>query len=68
MFGGHYFDRKITKEQYDRAMANGGYLTEDDAKVVLNDAERFGYGATARRVEEKGGEYYVSCHMYNHCD
>lgn len=68
MFGGHYFDRKITKEQYDRAMANGGYMTEDDAKVVLNDAERYGYGATAGRVKEKDGEYYVSCHMYDSCD
>lgn len=68
MFGGHYFDRKITKSQYDRAIENGGYLTKDDSKSVLSDAERLGYGATAGRVEKKGSEYYVSCHMYDSCD
>ena len=68
MFGGHYFDRKISKKQYERAIENGGYLTKDDAKAVLSDAERLGYGATAGRVSEQDGEYSVSCHMYNSCD
>ena len=27
--------KHITKEQYDRAVSNGGYLTYDDAKDVL---------------------------------
>ena len=67
MFG-HYFDRKITKQQYVRALANNGYLTDEDENDVLTEAERLGYGATTGRVSEKDGEYYVSCHMYDSCD
>lgn len=65
---GQYFKRKITREQFTRAQANNGYLLKDDAKLVLTDAERLGYGATAGRVSEENGEFYVSCHMYDSCD
>lgn len=67
MFG-HYFDRKITKQQYVRALANNGYLLKEDNSAVLSDSERLGYGATTGRVFEKDGEYYVSCHMFDSCD
>ena len=68
MARGFYFDRAITKAQYDRAMNNRGYLTKEDARKVLTDAERLGYGATAGRVREENGSYIVSCHMYDSCD
>ena len=64
----HYFDREISKEQYERGVQNRGYLTKDDAKTVLTDAERLGYGATAGSVKEIDGKFYVSCHIYDSCD
>ena len=67
MFG-HYFDREITKEQYDRAIENNGFLTKEDADTVLTVSERCGYGATAGTVKEYDGKYLVSCHMYDSCD
>ena len=68
MFGGSYFDKEITKAQYDRAMKNRGYLTDADEEKVLTVAQRCGYGATAGRVRIENGKYLVSCHIYNHCD
>lgn len=65
---GTYFDREITKEIYERAIENNGYLTDNDEKIVLTDAERYGYGGSTRKVFEQEGKYYVHCHMYNHCD
>lgn len=66
--GETWFDRQITKEQYDRAVNNRGYLIKDDTNAVLTDAERYGYGASAGIVYEHGGKYFVSCHRYNSCD
>lgn len=66
--GETWFDREITAEQYARAKRNHGYLTGEDAEKVLSAAERYGYGATARSVFDKGGKYYVHCHRYNNCD
>ena len=37
-------EKPITKEQYDRARENHGYITEEDMQIVFNDAERYGYG------------------------
>ena len=65
---GQYFDRKITREQFDRAQENNGHLLKEDENSVLTDSERLGYGATTGRVSEKDGEFYVICHMYDSCD
>ena len=63
-----YFDREIMAAQYERAQANRGYLTKEDADKVLTESERLGYGASAGSVYEIDGRYYVRCHMYNNCD
>ena len=66
--GQTYFDREITAEQYERAQANNGYLTEEDADKVLTASERLGYGASASSVYELDGHYYVRCSRWNNCD
>ena len=66
--GETFWDREITKEQYESAQINRGMLTRDDAKKVLTDSERYGYGASAGAVYENAGKYYVKCSRYNNCD
>lgn len=66
--GTTYFDREITKAQYERARGNRDYLTKEDACRVLTDAEKYGYGAATNKVFEQGGKYYVHCYRYNSCD
>ena len=63
-----YFDREIMTAQYERAQANNGYLTKEDAEKVLTESERFGYGASASSVYEFDGHYYVRCSRWNNCD
>ena len=63
-----YFDREIMTAQYERAQANNGYLTEEDADKVLTASERLGYGASASSVYELDGHYYVRCSRWNNCD
>lgn len=63
-----YWDREITKKQYEAAQENNGYLTKEDAEKVLTDSERFGYGASASSVYELDGHYYVRCSQWNSCD
>lgn len=63
-----YFDREILTAQYERAQANGGYLTREDADKILTESERLGYGASTGSVYELDGHYYCRCHRYNNCD
>jgi hypothetical protein len=64
-----YFDREISKEQYDLAMSSWMHLLpKEECEKVLTDAERLGYGATAGSVYELDGHYYCRCHSYNNCD
>ena len=66
--GETFWDREITKEQFERAKSNNGRLLREDVNNVLTDSERLGYGASAGSVYEIDGHYYVRCHMYNNCD
>lgn len=62
------YRRKITKEQYERAMLNNGILTEDDEKSVFSYSERFGYGVYMPSVIEEQGEYYTTFLLGGSCD
>ena len=62
------YNRKITKEQYEKAMLNKGNLTEEDEKVIFSPSEMFGYGIYDTRVIEDHGEYYVSFMLGSSCD
>lgn len=63
-----YWDRQITKKQYEAAQKNGGRLTRSDENKVLTDSERWGYGASATTVFEQDGKFYVHCSRANSCD
>lgn len=63
-----YWDREITKKQYEAAQANGGRLTKSDVDKVLTDSERWGYGASATGTFEQDGKFYVHCSRANSCD
>lgn len=67
--GGTYFDREISKAQYEAAMANQNHrMPKSEADTILTYAERYGYGASCSTVFEQDGKYYVHCHMWNSCD
>lgn len=66
--GQTFFDREITKKQYEAAQANGGRLTKSDVDKVLTDSERLGYGASATGTFEQDGKFYVHCSRANSCD
>lgn len=68
-----YLERSITKEQYDRAQLNRGYITEEDELDIFDEAERYGYGvygAVAREKTDDEGNtaYYVLFSMGSSCD
>lgn len=62
------YTRKITKEQYDRAMANKGYVVKDDIGAIFYPSEIFGYGVYDPRVVERNGEYYATFTLGSTCD
>lgn len=63
-----YEKREITKEQYDRAVNNRGYLVREDELTVFTDSELIGYGFVPLRVEEDGGQFFVNYIAYDSCD
>lgn len=66
--GETYFDREITRKQYNIAKDNGGRMPREEENRILSDSERWGYGASCSSVYEQNGKYYVRCHRYNSCD
>lgn len=61
-------ERPITKEQYERGVANNGYLTKEDRELVFSQAELYGYGVYGAVVYENNGEYSVLYSMGSSCD
>lgn len=62
------YTREITKEQYDRAMKNNKYITEEDKKTIFTESEIWGYGVYSPKVAEKDGKYYVNYESGDSCD
>jgi len=60
--------KEITKEQYDRAMQNHGYITKDDRNKVFTVSEIYGYGVYGDQVAEDKGKYYVDYSIGSTCD
>lgn len=60
--------RKITKEQYDRAVNNNGDIPNEDLLDIFNVAELCGYGIYYYEVLEEDGEYFVVFDMGTSCD
>lgn len=60
--------REITAEQYERAKAKSGYLTEEDRQTVFYPSELYGYGVYGGDVIERDGKYYVRYSLGSTCD
>lgn len=62
------YTRTITKEVYDRAQENRGYITGADMQSVFTDAERCGYGVYGARADKTDDGYVVRFSMGDSCD
>ena len=62
------YERKISKEIYDRAVANKGYIASEDMSKVFDICQLAGYGVYLPLVFERDGEYFVSYEMGSSCD
>ncbi len=62
--------REISKEMYDRAQVNKGYLTGADCKEIFSIQELCGYGIYGAQVtkDETDGKYYVVYSRGSSCD
>ena len=66
-------EKTITKEQYDRAQLNGGFVTEADLQEIFNQSELYAYGVyspiACKRDDSYTGEtiYYMSYATFTTC-
>ena len=60
--------RTITKEVYDRAQNNRGYITSADMQMVFTIAERCGYGVYGARAYKTDEGYVVRFELGESCD
>ena len=60
--------REISKEEYDKAMANGGRLTDDQELDILGGAYVYGYGLYGTAVYQEDGKYMVSFRHGDSCE
>ena len=61
-------EREISKEIYDRAMENHGYIADEDMDKVFSDAEMLGYGVYSPVVAHLCDRYVVRFEMGDTCD
>lgn len=61
-------EREISKEVYDRARQNRGYITPEDTKNVFSVSELIGYGVYGDQVVERDGKYFVLYERGDSCD
>ena len=59
--------KEISKEVYDRAVANNGRMTEDDEIAILG-AYVYGYGLYRTAVYQEDGKYMVSFRHGDSCE
>ena len=60
--------REISKEVYDRAKANRGYIAQDDRKDVFSISELCGYGVYGDTVIKEDDKYFVVYTRGSSCD
>ena len=60
--------REITKEQYDRAIQNGGLIDDIDRRDIFTESERYGYGIYSPMAFTQDGKYMVAYFRGNTCD
>ena len=61
---------EISKEVYDRAMQNGGYIAGEDRVKLFNQAQLCGYGVYSDMayIDEKTGKYMCRYELGSSCD
>lgn len=62
------YEREITKDIYDHAKANRGYITADDRGEIFTISELIGYGVYGDQVFERDGKFYVGYLLGSSCD
>lgn len=61
--------RRITEEQFKRAMTNKGYIDDSDQEAIFTASELYGYGVYSPRVfRNSDGEPCVSFMRGESCD
>lgn len=60
--------REISKEVYERAKANNGYLTKEDEIELFDPAILYGYGLYGTHAYEKDGKYWLDYSVGSSCD
>ena len=63
-----FCEREISKEIYDRAMENHGYIADEDMDKVFSVAEMLGYGVYSPVVSHYDDRYVVRFEMGDTCD
>lgn len=59
---------EVTKDVYDRAVKNGGYMASEDERKHFSEAILCGYGLYNCRVREENGKYICSYMTGSSCD
>ena len=59
---------EISKDVYDRAMKNGGYITRMDETELFSISQLCGTGVYSDKAFEKDGKYYCSYCIGDSCD
>lgn len=59
---------EVSKEVYDRAKLNRGYMAQCDVVENFSEAIRFGYGLYCCMVHEEDGKYICTYETGDSCD
>lgn len=60
--------KQITREQYERAIANNRIIPDADRSEIFDYAELYGYGVYCPVAEEENGAYFVRYDLGSTCD
>lgn len=60
--------REISKEDYEIAMENNGFLTEEQEERMFDISTRMGYGLYMPKVYKDGDKYMLSFEIGSSCD
>ena len=60
--------REISKEIYDKAIKNRGYITGEDREKVWDISDLCGYGIYGDQVCKENDKYFVKYYRGSTCD
>ena len=59
---------EISKEVYDRALANNNRITKEDESKIFSESIIWGYGLYGTRVYKEGEKYMCQFKIGSSCD